>query len=109
MKLIRFGEVGKEKPGVQLKDGTRLDVSGFGRDYNESFFGAGGITDLKKWLSTNADTCPIISSNTRLGAPMCRPSKIICIGLNYAKHAAESGMQIPKEPVLLQWLGQMMM
>ncbi|NND80649.1 MAG: fumarylacetoacetate hydrolase family protein [Maribacter sp.] len=100
MKLIRFGEVGKEKPGVQLKDGTRLDVSSFGRDYNESFFGAGGITDLKNWLSTNADTCPIISSNTRLGVPMCRPSKIICIGLNYAKHAAESGMQIPKEPVL---------
>lgn len=100
MKLIRFGEVGKEKPGVQLEDGTRLDVSGFGSDYDERFFGNSGISDLKEWLSVNAESCAKIASNTRLGPPLCRPSKIICIGLNYAKHAAESGMQIPKEPVL---------
>lgn len=100
MKLIRFGAIGNEKPGVQLKDGTRLDVSDFGQDFNEDFFGGDGLTRLKKWLDSNAESCPKVSENTRLGAPLCRPSKIVCIGLNYAKHAQESGMEIPKEPVL---------
>ena len=100
MKLIRFGVEGKEKPGVQLDNGTRLDVSAFGQDYDEHFFGGAGIADLKKWLVSNTATCPIVPNEIRLGAPLCRPSKIICIGLNYAKHAAESGMQLPKEPVL---------
>lgn len=100
MKLIRFGEIGNEKPGVQQNDGTRLDVSGFGQDYDEDFFGGDGISRLKTWLSSNADSCPRVSEATRLGAPLCRPSKIVCIGLNYAKHAQEAGMQIPKEPVL---------
>ncbi len=100
MKLIRFGKAGKEKAGVQLADGTRLDVSGFGQDYDEGFFGSTGIIDLKEWLVSNSATCPVVPKEIRLGAPLCRPSKIICIGLNYAKHAAESGMDIPKEPVL---------
>lgn len=100
MKLIRFGEIGNEKPGVEQNDGTRLDVSGFGQDYDEDFFGGDGISRLKTWLSSNADSCPRVSEATRLGAPLCRPSKIVCIGLNYAKHAQEAGMQIPKEPVL---------
>ena len=100
MKLIRFGAKGNEKPGVQLEDGKRLDVSGFGQDYDEAFFGGDGLQQLKNWLSGNADTCPVIDAGIRLGAPLCRPSKIICIGLNYAKHAAESGMEVPKEPVL---------
>ncbi|MGB5667810.1 MAG: fumarylacetoacetate hydrolase family protein [Maribacter sp.] len=100
MKLIRFGESGKEHPGVQLENGQRLDVSGFGRDYDEDFFGGNGLEELKEWLVSNSGSCPTISKDIRLGAPLCRPSKIICIGLNYAKHAAESGMQIPKEPVI---------
>ena len=100
MKLIRFGVEGNEMAGVQLENGTRLDVSAFGQDYNELFFGGDGIDDLKKWLDSNEAACPIIADDVRLGAPLCRPSKIICIGLNYAKHAAESGMQLPKEPVL---------
>ncbi len=100
MKLIRFGEIGNEKPGIQQNDGTRLDVSGFGQDYDEDFFGGDGISRLKTWLNSNADSCPRVSETTRLGAPLCRPSKIVCIGLNYAKHAHEAGMQIPKEPVL---------
>ena len=100
MKLIRFGVEGNERPGVQLENGTRLDVSGFGRDYDEDFFGGTGIQDLKEWLVSNDGSCPMITDEIRLGAPLCRPSKIICIGLNYAKHAAESGMAIPKEPVL---------
>ncbi|SDM89660.1 fumarylacetoacetate hydrolase family protein [Kriegella aquimaris] len=100
MKLIRFGAIGNEKPGVQLEDGKRLDVSGFGHDYDEDFFGGDGLEQLKGWLNKNADNCPVVGEGVRLGAPLCRPSKIICIGLNYAKHAAESGMEVPKEPVL---------
>jgi 2-keto-4-pentenoate hydratase/2-oxohepta-3-ene-1,7-dioic acid hydratase in catechol pathway len=100
MKLIRFGALGKEKPGVQLQEGTRLDVSQFIQDYDEAFFGTGGIEKLKVWLEKNRDHCPKVPDTVRLGAPMARPSKIICVGLNYAKHAEESGMEPPKEPVL---------
>jgi len=100
MKLIRFGEVGKEKPGVQLENGTRLDVSAFGRDFNEDFFGTDGLDQLKTWLKDNESNCPKVDGTVRLGAPLVRPSKIVCVGLNYAKHAAESGMAVPKEPVL---------
>jgi len=100
MKLIRFGNSGEEKPGVELENGTRVDVSGFGEDYNETFFGADGIERLAAWLKNNQGKIPVISNEIRLGPPMTRPSKIVCVGLNYAKHAAESGMEVPKEPVL---------
>ncbi|WP_339711660.1 fumarylacetoacetate hydrolase family protein [uncultured Kriegella sp.] len=100
MKLIRFGSIGEEKPGVQLEDGTRLDVSEFITDYNEEFFGTDGIERLSAWLEKNERNCPVVSGDVRLGSPLTRPSKIVCVGLNYAQHAAESGMAIPKEPVL---------
>lgn len=100
MKIIRFGEAGKEKPGVQLENGKRIDISGFDSDYTEDFFANDGISKLKTWLSINEKNCPEIPENVRLGPPIARPSKIVCIGLNYAKHAAESGMDVPKEPVL---------
>ena len=100
MKLIRFGAEGQEKPGVQLNDGTRIDVSAFGQDYTEAFFGGDGIERLTEWLKENESNCPKVGNDVRLGAPLCRPSKIVCVGLNYAKHAEESGMAIPTEPVL---------
>ena len=100
MKLIRFGTKGNEKPGVQLQDGTRIDVSDFVEEYNEEFFGSGGIQALESWLIDNQTHCAVIDSSVRLGAPLARPSKIVCVGLNYAKHAEESGMKPPKEPVL---------
>jgi 2-keto-4-pentenoate hydratase/2-oxohepta-3-ene-1,7-dioic acid hydratase in catechol pathway len=100
MKLIRFGEVGNEKPGIQLDNGDWIDITAFGQDYDESFFGGNGIEQLKKWVEVNAAQCPKVDSKTRLGVPLVRPSKIVCVGLNYAKHAAESGMDVPKEPVL---------
>jgi len=100
MKLIRFGEKGKEKPGIILENGKRIDVSKFGEDFDEHFFGSGGIKRLSNWLKRNIDESPIISNEKRLGPPMTRPSKIVCVGLNYAQHAAESGMEVPKEPVL---------
>ncbi len=100
MKLIRFGAKGQEKPGVQLKDGRKIDVSAFGQDYTETFFGGEGLEDLATWLEENASECPTIGNEVRLGTPLVRPSKIVCVGLNYTQHAAESGMGVPKEPVL---------
>jgi 2,4-diketo-3-deoxy-L-fuconate hydrolase len=100
MKLIRFGAVGVEKPGIQLENGTRIDVSDFGSDFNEDFFGNDGLEKLTDWLKGNQNNCPVVDNNVRLGAPLTRPSKIVCVGLNYAQHAAEAGMEVPKEPVL---------
>jgi len=100
MKLIRFGEAGKEKPGVQLENGIRLDVSGFGADYDEQFFASGGLQRLCTWLTEHASSVPRVADSVRLGPPVCRPSKIICIGLNFRDHAAESKMEPPKEPVI---------
>jgi len=100
MKLIRFGEIGREKPGVLLEDGTRLDASGFGSDYDEEFFATHGLTKLRNWLARQGASALRVRRSVRLGAPICRPSKIVCIGLNFRDHAEESGMEIPKEPVI---------
>ncbi|MCW5516861.1 fumarylacetoacetate hydrolase family protein [Muriicola sp. Z0-33] len=100
MKLIRFGAPGVEKPGLLLEDGTRLDVSEFGEDYTEYFFETDGPDRLQHWLNNNIAECPKIAEDVRLGPPLVRPSKLVCVGLNYAKHAQESGMNIPSEPVL---------
>jgi 2,4-didehydro-3-deoxy-L-rhamnonate hydrolase len=100
MKLIRFGERGKEKPGLQLNDGTRIDAASFGSDYDEAFFESGGLARLASWLKSNESSAPRLSSSVRLGSAVCRPSKIVCIGLNYRDHAAETKAEPPKEPVL---------
>ncbi len=100
MKLIRFGDAGNEKPGVLLADGTRIDASGAVADYDENFLGDGGLEKLASWVAGNAASAPRISAAVRLGPPIRRPSKIICIGLNYRDHAAESSLDIPKEPVV---------
>ena len=100
MKLIRFGEIDKEKPGILLDNNVKLDVSSFVEDYNEDFFMNDGILKLRNWLKENQDKCPVVDNNIRIGPPLFRPSKIVCVGLNYAQHAAESGMDIPNEPVL---------
>ena len=100
MKLIRYGAPGREKPGVLLADGTRLDVSAFGSDYDEAFFESGGIEKLSKWLRNNPSLPAKISADVRLGPPVFRPSKIVCIGLNFRDHAQETGAKIPTEPVI---------
>ncbi|MDN5217036.1 fumarylacetoacetate hydrolase family protein [Fulvivirgaceae bacterium BMA12] len=100
MKLIRYGKPGAEKPGLMLADGTLLDVSGFGQDYDQSFFEDQGIEKLRSWYNENKDSCATIEPGSRLGPPLKNPSKIVCVGLNYAMHAKESGMEVPKEPVL---------
>jgi len=100
MKLFRFGSFEQEKPGIILPNGRKIDVSAFGEDFNEAFFTNDGLSRLEDWLKTHADACPEVSDSIRLGSCIARPSKIVCIGLNYAKHAAESGMDLPKEPVV---------
>ncbi|MEO8174002.1 MAG: fumarylacetoacetate hydrolase family protein [Sediminibacterium sp.] len=99
MKLIRFGETGKEKPGVHI-DGKNYDVSGFIKDYDELFFTNGGLQHLGWMLSQHENMLRVIPQGTRLGCPVKSPSKILCIGLNYAKHAKETNAPIPKEPIL---------
>lgn len=99
MKLIRFGAAGKEKPGVHI-DGKNYDVSGFIKDYDESFFANGGIKHLEWMLAEHKNMLRPVAENERLGCPVASPSKILCIGLNYAKHAKETNAAIPKEPIL---------
>lgn len=99
MKLLRFGEPGKEKPGVLMNEEI-IDVSSFGEDFGEKFFETDGLARLTKWLNSNVANLPKVKNGTRLGSPFTRPSKIICVGLNYAKHALESNMPLPKEPIL---------
>ncbi|RAJ02488.1 2-keto-4-pentenoate hydratase/2-oxohepta-3-ene-1,7-dioic acid hydratase in catechol pathway [Chitinophaga skermanii] len=99
MKLTRFGLPGEEKPGIVTSNGT-FDVSGFGEDFGERFFETNGIERLSKWWALNASNCPKVPADTRIGSPIQRPSKIICIGLNYADHAKETGAQIPAEPIV---------
>ncbi|WP_149239546.1 fumarylacetoacetate hydrolase family protein [Dyadobacter sp. 32] len=101
MKLFRFGAFEQEKPGVELPNGTQIDVSAFGEDYNEKFFATDGLSRLAAWLDANAASAPAIEAGFRYGSCVARPSKIICIGMNYAKHAYESGAtELPKEPIV---------
>lgn len=100
MRLIRFGKEGQERPGILNAKNQRVDVSSFGEDYHENFFATNGLTRLANWLNVNEAQCPVVRDDERLGSAVARPSKIICVGLNYARHARESGMEIPKEPVL---------
>ncbi|RJP25812.1 MAG: FAA hydrolase family protein [Candidatus Omnitrophota bacterium] len=100
MKLIRFGEKQQEKPGILNAASERIDVSAFVQDYNESFFANDGVAKLAEWLQSNENAAPRIPNDARLGPPIARPSKIICVGLNYSDHAKESGAEVPKEPVL---------
>jgi 2-keto-4-pentenoate hydratase/2-oxohepta-3-ene-1,7-dioic acid hydratase in catechol pathway len=100
MKLVRIGERGNEQPGLILDDGARVDVSSSGMDYNEEFFAGDGVERLRRWAEKNAAMMPRVESSVRWGAAICRPSKIVCIGLNYKDHAAETKQPIPKEPVI---------
>src|SRR5256885_10709191 len=88
MKLIRMGEVGQEKPGVLLEDGTRLDVAGLGSDYDEAFFAGDGISKLRNWMTAHGGSAPRVSSAVRWGPPGFRPSKIVWNGVDFPEHAA---------------------
>ena len=98
MKLIRFGAAGKEKPGVLVGE-KRYDVSSIVSDYNETFFEENGLEKLQKALEANPNL-PEVDAQERLGSPVARPSKIICIGLNYVDHCRETNAPIPEEPII---------
>jgi 2-keto-4-pentenoate hydratase/2-oxohepta-3-ene-1,7-dioic acid hydratase in catechol pathway len=99
MKLIRFGEINREKTGIIIND-EYYDTSSFGEDYNERFFETDGLNRLQNFIESNKGKLPGISKDLRLGTPVARPSKIICIGLNYADHARETSAAIPLEPII---------
>src|SRR4051794_14146255 len=99
MKLVRFGEINREKPGIIL-DEKYYDLSSFGEDYNENFFETGGLERLEQFVAANRKGLQELPGSVRLGSPVGRPSKIICVGLNYADHARETGANIPSEPIL---------
>ena len=99
MKLFRFREAGKEFPGVMVDNNT-FDVRSFGEDYNEAFFESDGITRLQRLVNESRDTLPKLEGTITFAAPFKRPSKIVCIGLNYADHARETGATPPTEPVI---------
>lgn len=99
MKLIRFGEAGKEKPGICI-DNVNYDVSDSVKDYDELFFTNGGLQQLSQVIDQGKNKLSKVPAGTRLGSPVARPSKILCIGLNYADHARETNATPPVEPVL---------
>ena len=94
MKLLRYGEPGKEKPGILFNDEI-LDVSSFSLDFGESFFADDGIPHLATWFESQKALLPKVGK-VRLATPFTRPSKIVCVGLNYSKHALESKMPVPR-------------
>lgn len=99
MKLVRFGEIGKEKPGL-LEGGGIIDVSAQTRDFDEDFFASGGLVSLANWRGNLSSPPEILKGSPRLASCVARPSKIICIGLNYQDHAKEAGATLPKEPII---------
>jgi 2-keto-4-pentenoate hydratase/2-oxohepta-3-ene-1,7-dioic acid hydratase in catechol pathway len=99
MKLIRFGAWNKEQPGVIIGD-KKYDISGLGEDYNEAFFESNGLLRLEQYIKEHRTMLKEIPEDVRLGSPVARPSKIVCIGLNYADHAKETNAAIPAEPVI---------
>lgn len=97
MKFIRYGEAGKEKPGIEI-NGQRYDITPWVEDINEAFFTSKGPEKVAKEFTP--DPALLLPSELRLGPPIQKPGKIICVGLNYRKHAKESGMAAPEEPIL---------
>lgn len=101
MKLIRFGEPGEEKPGFIDAGEVRRDASAFFSDWDRKFFQGGGLSRLEE-LIAKGESFPEVEESQRWGSCVARPGKVICIGLNYSDHAAESGMPVPQEPIIFQ-------
>ncbi len=101
MQLMRLGAVGAERPVVRLDDTHYVDVSDVVTDFDEAFFGRGGIDRLRPVVAERAAAGAVASfTGERVGAPFARPHQILCIGLNYSDHAAETGQTVPDEPIL---------
>jgi 2,4-diketo-3-deoxy-L-fuconate hydrolase len=100
VKVFRFGDAGHERPGLLDGKAGRVDVSAFGEDYGEAFFDSDGLQRLARWYAEHAAECPSVGADERIGPPILRPSKIVCVGLNYRAHAEETGGKLPPEPML---------
>lgn len=101
MRLLRIGAPGSERPCVLLEDGTAVDVSAHVPDFGPNFFGDGGLDRLRALLDDGTDLPRVeLGDGIRVGSCVARPHKVICVGLNYSDHAAESGMPIPTEPII---------
>jgi 2,4-diketo-3-deoxy-L-fuconate hydrolase len=100
MRLIRFGPVGDERAGILAADGARLDTSAFGEDWDEEFFGSDGLSRLTAWLTEHQASLSRVADDVRWASCVARPSKIVCVGLNYRDHARETGGSVPVEPIL---------
>ena len=101
MRLMRLGAAGAERPVVRLDDDTYVDVSDTVDDFDERFLGAGGLATLPSLVASRVAEGRVARfAGERIGAPIARPHQILCIGLNYADHAAESGMAVPDEPIV---------
>jgi 2-keto-4-pentenoate hydratase/2-oxohepta-3-ene-1,7-dioic acid hydratase in catechol pathway len=100
MKLFRFDKAGSIGLGMLDVNGKHIDISSFQKDFNEDFFDKDGLNELSNWLISHGEQCDELKETPRFLSCVGRPSKIICVGLNYAKHAKESNMEVPKEPVL---------
>lgn len=101
MQLMRLGAVGAERPVVRLDDLHYVDVSDVVTDFDEAFFGSGGIDRLRPVIAERVAAGTVASfTGERVGAPFARPHQILCIGLNYSDHAAETGQTVPTEPIL---------
>lgn len=98
MKLIRFGELGKEKPGI-IMNNKWYDLSAFFTDFNEAFFEQDGLNQLQSFIAKNP-TLTEVDQSIRLGSAVARPSKMVCIGLNYKDHCRETNAPIPEEPII---------
>src|SRR5690554_4673486 len=101
MRLIRFGEPGAERPGILDDDNVRRDLSGRFRDWDREFFNDGGLERVEEYLSIHPRPTAV-ADNERWAAPIARPGKVICIGLNYSDHARETNMDILRETLVLQ-------
>lgn len=99
MRLFRYGKPGAERPGLFV-NGEMMDVFAFGEDYTEHFFATHGLQRLRAFADSNARLLKPVPAGVRLGPPVCRPSKLICIGLNYVDHAVETNQPTPVEPVV---------
>src|SRR5688572_8303014 len=99
MKFVRFGPAGQEKPGI-LFDGLRRDASSLFRDWDREFFESGGLERLRQLLTADVARFPPVAEGARWAPCVARPSKVVCVVLNYKDHARESGAELPKEPVL---------
>src|SRR3954469_14404419 len=102
MRLMRVGPAGTERPAVLIDDETYLDVSDVVADFDEPFFGRGGLVELAQVVNERAAQPALHRrlDGERVGAPIGRPHQILCIGLNYSDHAAETGQAVPDEPIL---------